>query len=136
MNPFDFDVSLRIFSYKVLPADICRRLKMAPKWLQQIGCPRTTPEGRLLGGVYDRNYCSFPIQRCCEDEVLETLLERVSITLMEHKELFIEIRKDKGRSEFFVGWYASSNNGCVFNTALLKKLTELEIDISLDVYGN
>jgi hypothetical protein len=112
---------------------------MEPKWTHQIGEPRITPDGELLGGVYDCNYCSFSLWRQNDEnvdtEVLESVLSKMTDRLIVHKDMFLRIKNGGGSVEFFVGWFAGSNNGAIFNAALLKRMGELGLDLSLDVYG-
>lgn len=134
MNPFEFIVSLRTFSIDVDTTEICARLGLTPKWMQRIGEPRINPKGLVLGGIYDRSYCSFPIPSETDEE-LDALLERVTQDLLEHRDLFLRIRAGGGRSDFFIGWYSCGNTGSTFSSSLLKRLGDLEIDLALDVYG-
>lgn len=135
MHPFRFAVSLRVFSRSVDPAaEICARLELKPKWQHKIGEPRMNPKGIPLGGVYDSSYCSFNLTRL-DDEDLHEMLDRVVDSLLQHKELFHQIRNNGGRSEFFIGWYSPGNTGDSFSYSLLSKLGDLQIDLAFDVYG-
>jgi hypothetical protein len=139
VHPFKFVVSLRIFSFDVDPVEISDNLGMEPKWMYQIGKPRATPDGKLLGGVYDCNYCSFLLWRQNDKninaKILESVLSGEIDRLLTHKDMFLRIKHGGGSAEFFIGWFAGSNNGAIFNASLLKRMGELELDLSLDVYG-
>lgn len=134
MHAFKFSVSLRVFSQVVDPSEICEQLGLEAKWKHKIGEPRTTPKGVPLDGVYDRNYCSFNLNRK-DDEELHEMLDRITNNLLQHKELFCRIRESGGRSEFFIGWYSPGNTGDTFSNELLSKISDLRIDLALDVYG-
>lgn len=135
MNTFDFDISLRTYSFDVDADEICRLLVgFEAKWIHQKGESRVSPKGQVLDGVYDQNYCLFPIQRRGQEELHE-VLERVTTSLICHKELFLRIRTGGGRSEFFIGWYSRGNTGDTFSSILLLRLGELGIELALDVYG-
>lgn len=127
-------VSLRIFSQTVAPAEICGQLGLEPERKHTIGEPRTNPKGVPLGGVYDRNYCSFDLISQADEELHE-MLERVCDGLLQHKSLFHRIEEERGRSEFFIGWFSTGNTGDTFSNALLSKLGALRIDLAFDVYG-
>ncbi|MHA6903609.1 hypothetical protein ACEQ38_23580 [Ralstonia syzygii subsp. celebesensis] len=134
MHEFKYAVSLRFFSKTVDLGDVCSQLKLSPKWLNKMGEPRVSPKGTPLGGVYDCSYCSVGLEPHEAEELHETL-ERVAVGLMQYKNVFQAIRRDGGRAEFFIGWYSTGNTGDTFDSELLKKLGELEIDLAFDVYG-
>ncbi len=135
MNVFRYSVSLRLFTQTVEPDEICALLGLEPKWKHRIGDPRVGPKGTLLGGVYKRSYCSFGLNKV-DDEELHEMLNRVVADLAQHKQLFHRIRDEGGRAEFFIGWYSSGNTGDTFDHSLLEKLSDLKIDLALDVYGD
>ncbi|AXW63938.1 hypothetical protein CJO94_19310 (plasmid) [Ralstonia solanacearum] len=134
VHEFKYAVSLRFFSKTFDLDDVCSQLNLSPKWLNKIGEPRINPKGTPLGGVYDCSYCSVILEPHEAEELHETL-ERVAVGLMQYKDLFQAIRRDGGRAEFFIGWYSTGNTGDTFDSGLLKKLGELEIDLAFDVYG-
>ena len=135
MNPFRFMVSLR-FSGKHIDCDyISQHINLKPKHKWKTGEPRKTPKGTLLEGVHERSYCTYPIEKN-EGEDLSELLDRVVDELMPHKSLFDEVRESGGEAEFFIGWFTSGNSGDIFTYDLLRKLGELSIDLSFDVYGD
>jgi hypothetical protein len=135
MNSFEFDVSLRTYSFDVEPSEICALLNRSPKRIWRIGDPRVSPSGTRLNGNYEESYCSFPITRE-GDEELEELIERLANSLIQHKDLFARIRAGGGRIDLFVGWYSVGNTGAVFSSVLMKLLSDLHIDLSLDGYGD
>ena len=134
MHAFRYQVSLRFYSQTVDPSEIGGVLGLEPKWNHKIGEPRITPKGALLGGVYDCSYCSFALTPCGNED-LHALLDRVVDGLLQHEALFHRIRDDRGRAEFFVGWYSTGNTGDTLSSLLLSKLGALGIDLALDVYG-
>ncbi|MHA6824549.1 DUF4279 domain-containing protein [Ralstonia pseudosolanacearum] len=134
MSEFDFSVSLRIFTQTVEPDEICKMLGLEPKWKHRIGEPRVNPKGQILGGVYKKSYCSFRLARV-NDEKLHEMLDRVLESLAKNKQLFHRIRDEGGQTEFFIGWYSSGNTADTFDYSLLEKISDLKIDLSLDVYG-
>ncbi len=134
MHAFRFSVSLRFFTQTVEPDEICALLGLKPKWMHRIGEPRVNPKGTLLGGVYEISYCSFRLTQV-DGEGLNDMLSRVVQSLTQHKKIFHRIRDGGGRAEFFIGWYSSGNTGDTFDHGLLEKLSDLKIDLALDVYG-
>ncbi|MDO3526763.1 DUF4279 domain-containing protein [Ralstonia pseudosolanacearum] len=134
MNAFRFSVSLRFSTKTVEPDEICSLLGLVPKWKHRIGEPRVNPKGALLGGVYESSYCSFRLTQVGDERLCE-MLNRVADNLVRNKRLFHRIRGEGGRAEFFIGWYSPGNTGDTFDHGLLEKLSELKIDLALDVYG-
>ncbi|WP_081019964.1 DUF4279 domain-containing protein [Ralstonia solanacearum] len=134
MHAFRFSVSLRFFTQTVEPDEICALLGLKSKWMHRIGEPRVNPKGTLLGGVYEISYCSFRLTQV-DGEGLNDMLSRVVQSLTQHKKIFHRIRDGGGRAEFFIGWYSSGNTGDTFDHGLLEKLSDLKIDLALDVYG-
>jgi len=135
MNPFKFLVTLRFWGKHIDCDYISKYINLTPKLNWKAGEPRKTPDGTLLEGVYERSYCTYPIGKN-DGEDLSELLERAADELMPHKSLFDEVRDSGGKAEFFIGWFTSGNSGDVFTYELLRKLGELSIDLSFDVYGD
>jgi len=134
MHAFKFEISLRFFSKVIDPAEIYTQLGLEPEWQHKIGEPRKTPKGIALKGVYDISYCSFNFDRQ-NDEELHEMLDRILNGLTPHAELFYRMRDSGGRAEFFIGWYSPGNTGDTLSFELLRKISELRIDLALDVYG-
>jgi hypothetical protein len=134
MHTFRFAASLRVYSQAITPSEISTQLSLKPKWQHTVGEPRMNPKGVPLGGTYDSSYCSFSLIHQ-GDEELHEMLDRITGELLPHKDLFCRIRNDGGRTEFFIGWYSTGNTGDTFNSTLLQKLGELQIDLAFDVYG-
>jgi hypothetical protein len=135
MNPFQFKISLRFFGSSFDPSDLSAELDMKPIHVQKMGERRKTPKGTELEGTYDASYCTFNIERH-GDEDISTTLERFSISLDRHKDLFDRIRSNGGRIELFVGWFSVGNTGGTLPFELLSKLGDLEVDLALDIYGS
>jgi hypothetical protein len=98
------------------------------------GDKRVTPKGTPLESVYSTSYCSFNLAPK-DKERLGQALDRFCNELLPHQGFFHKIRIAGGRVEFFIGWYSEGNTGEVFSSELLKKLSALEADLSLDIYG-
>jgi len=67
-------------------------------------------------------------------EDLAQAIEGLLWDLAERKRFFQELRGGGGSIEFFVGWFFDGNTGDVFRYDLLRKLANLQIDLSLDIY--
>lgn len=67
---------------------------------------------------------------------LAALLGHAIDQLAPHRRFFHKIRSQGGTIELFVGWFFDDQNaGDVFGCDLLARMTDLKIDLSLDVYG-
>jgi len=116
------------------PDEIANELGLVPKWKHVMGSQRKAPNGALLGGAYEINYCSFPLFSH-KNEELHEMLDRITDELACHHNFFSHITENKGRVEFFIGWYSNKNSGSCFSYKLLEKLGRLKINLALDVYG-
>jgi hypothetical protein len=134
MNPFRFAISLRVFSQVIDPDEIGKEIGLEAEWKHRIGDRRTTRKGAVLEGVYTIGYWTHLLTHRDEEELHE-VLDRVCDDLVQHQRLFRRIRETGGRTEFFIGWYSIGNTGDTFHSDLLRKLSELQIDLALDVYG-
>lgn len=133
MNPFSFEVSLRLFSTAISADEMCAAVDQPPAVVYVMGEPRKTPTGRLLKGKYKIHYCSFKVLEKQQSD-LPTELERICEQLENKQEFFREIRISGGRSELFVGWYSNGNTGAHLDSDLLSKLGALHLDLAVDVY--
>lgn len=136
MNPFKFDVCLRVVSYTDTPEAIIEALGMEPTFQHAKGAQRQTPKGAPLEGVYAETYCTFACPKIFPEETLPESLHRTISKLEKCSSFFDQIRSRNGRIEFFVGWYADGMSGETFSYDLLKTLGQLGVDLSLDVYGD
>lgn len=134
MNPFQFDISLRVFHPSLLPAEIWRHLELEADLENGVGQPRSTPKGQPLEGSYRLTYCLFNLSRVGEEALHETI-ERIAVQLKPKEEFLRRLRSSGGRAELFIGWYSPSNSGDILSHELLKNLGNLGIDLALDVYS-
>ncbi|MBS1993582.1 MAG: DUF4279 domain-containing protein [Cyanobacteria bacterium SZAS LIN-3] len=135
MNPFKYNLSLRVFTKTVEPADICAQLGLEPSIMRKTGERRTAPNGVPLEGVNDCSFCLFRLSQL-EDELLADMIERISSTLLPHQELFHRIGNTGGKVSFYIGWFSKGNTAEDFPSSLLKRLGALGIDLEFDIYGS
>nr|WDE41601.1 hypothetical protein [uncultured bacterium] len=138
MNPYSYNISLRICHPSIDPDEITKILSLAPtrKWLA--GENRTTPKGTLLEGYYKESYWCGPFQEYEKyDSVnfeLEECIDEFTNNFQKHSDFFNEIRSTGGSVELFVGLFIDGNSGIVFPSSLLSSLGGLCVDLSLDIY--
>lgn len=128
-----YKVSFRVRSPSMDPIEIASGLGLEPKWFHKAGAARRTPKGTRLEGVYDENYCTFPINSR-KGECLSDLLSRFARELKQRKNILNDISRSGGRCEFFIGWFSSANTGELFPCELLTVLGSLNIDLAIDIY--
>lgn len=133
MNPFKHTVSLRVEHPTVDPDQISAQLGIKPDTKWMAGSERVSPKGNLLDGKHEKSYWSCALES--DDRVgLADFLTTFTARLEAHKDFLRWIRSTGGRTEYFVGWFSNGNSGEIFSCDLLGKLSDLCIDLSLDVY--
>jgi hypothetical protein len=88
MRDFDFALGLRLRSYSIVPEVMCEQIEFEPRWIHKLGERRVTPDGRPLKGVYEINYCSFPLERK-NRESLSGMIDRICDKLGDNKDFFL-----------------------------------------------
>jgi len=139
MNPYSYNISLRLWHPSIDPSEITKQLGISPKRTWVAGERRSTPKGTLLEGNNKETYWFGPIHDesflYSEDVDLEEYLTNFTQTLQKHSNFLKEIRATGGRVEYFIGLYTDSNSGSVLPASLLLSLGELGIDLALDIYS-
>ncbi len=135
MNPFAYAYSLRLRHPSCDPSEISRALERTPRFSWKAGEPRKTPDGKALDGVNPCTYwCSE--QAHGDDGELVRALSLDLDWLEKHRDFLIQFSGSGGSVEYFVGWYTpAKNSGEMFHWSLLKRFSDLRIDLALDVYG-
>lgn len=135
MHPYRYRIALRLRHPSVTSSAICAALlPLRPTYRpQDIGAPRTAPNGRLLGGVNTETFATFLVSKG-ENDLAEALTEAAE-RMEPCRECFALWRASGGDIEFFVGWFMEGGNvGDVFEAELLAQLGRLGISLSLDLY--
>jgi hypothetical protein len=137
MKPYRYDICLRLRHPSIDPDKITRELGMPPYRCWSAGEPRTTPANTPLSGTWRETYwCSEALSNGAlpGEFDLPAAIERLLDRLQQHKEFFRGIRSEGGIVELFVGWYLPEQGGEVLGHALSRRLGDLMIDLSLDIY--
>ncbi len=133
MKNKEISISMRILHPKLSAEEITAIMKCEPDRAESVGAPRTTPKGQPLDGIYSESFWmkKFNVRKSSLRQAIEkalTLAESVpSATL--------QLTRGGGRIEFFIGWFIDKNTGDVLPFDLLKKVGDLQIDLSFDVYN-
>ena len=129
-----FSVTLRCSHPDWDPDDISSELGMEPRFSWKVGERRCTPKGQMLDGYRrDSYWCSERLTGFQEDPS-QALIEHVEA--LERKRAFIEKFIAAGGSvELFIGWLLPGwSGGEVFDSKTLKRLGDLGVDLSIDIY--
>lgn len=134
MADFDYKVSFRVTHPSRTADEISAMLELTPRHCWNVGEPRATPKGTLLGGIRDRSYCSFPMGEGEDGRVASCVADALE-ALAPHDDYLSELRKTGGTFDFFIYWEADRSAGEAFPPDLLLKLGQLGIELQLDIYG-
>ena len=130
-----YSVSFRIFHPAINPDDISAELSLIPSTQWKSGDDRRSPNGKRLPGRYKNTYWSYRLPLRVGVNLAKRL-DEFSRMLTKHESFLKRLRSTGGRSEFFVGWFVKPNSGEIFDRELLARLSRLQIDLAMDVYGS
>lgn len=134
MNTFKYAISFRIEHPGIDPREISAKLSLTPDTSWIAGSRRRSPKGERLEGNYKTTYWSYTLEHQ-PDMRLADCLEAFTTRLEPYKDFLTWIRSTGGRCEYFIGWFSGPNSGELLNYQLLSKLSRLQIDLALDIYG-
>jgi hypothetical protein len=117
------------------PETISAALGETPRFSWKAGDRRRTPTGQLLEGSNDTTYwCSGSIDGDGFD-LASTIAANLE-SLESHRSFLADFSSTGGDVEYFIGWYTDGRNtGETFDSDLLRRLADLQIDLAFDVYG-
>jgi hypothetical protein len=135
MNPFRYSISLRLRHPSMDPEAISTALGETPRFSWKAGDRRRTPAGQVLEGLNDTTYwCSESIDGD-GFELVYTIGSNLE-SLESHRSFLTDFCSTGGELEYFIGWYTDGRNtGETFDSDLLRRLADLQIDLAFDVYG-
>jgi hypothetical protein len=131
---FEYYVSFRATHPTLDPAEIAAQIGLEAKVNWVAGEPRKTPKGTSLGGTGEESYCAFHIGSS-DDGTLSECLKAAVAQLKRAAHFLRDIRATGGSLMFYVSWHTNGNTGEVFETALLKDMADLGIDLGINAYG-
>jgi hypothetical protein len=138
MNPYQYDLSLRLWHPKMNLSDSAAGLGLAPTRVWQVGTPRRDAQGTLLSGVHAGSYWTAPLlggDKMLSTRVsLEESLADVVGQLTAHRHFLISVHNSGGRCECFVGLISSGHYGIEIPAALMRGLADLGLDLGIDAY--
>jgi hypothetical protein len=117
------------------PAEITDIFGHVPSHAWQAGTQRATPAGRPLSGTRDHSYWTA---RLTDGEwpgkTLAAAIGEILDALASRREDLARLRGQGAGIELFVGWFCDGNSGAVLDCALMARMAELNLDLSLDLY--
>ena len=135
MEIFRFSANLQFRHPNLDPEEISAGLSLKPKVMWKRGQERTSPDGTKLGGVYRLTYWSA-VAKEGEDAELFKVLDSDLSHLEQRREFVNEFVSTGGTIDYFIGWFASERSGgLAIPPSLLRRLGDLQIFLSLDVYS-
>jgi hypothetical protein len=130
-----FAVSLSITHPSMDPGAISSALALMPSQQTKVGSSRVTPGGVSLKGTYLFSSWGhrFDVRDASDlSECLVPIVERLEA----HRLFFQGVVRDGGTIELFCGIFADGNWDESLHHSLLRRLSDLGIDLRLDVYPN
>jgi hypothetical protein len=116
------------------PDDISRALGVKPKVKWKAGDRRSTPTGQLLEGTNEHTYWCSEAIRGTGWELSERLTSQV-VALYTHEDFLRRFSATGGTVEYSVGCFGDRENiGITLEADLLKRLGNLDVELSLDIY--
>lgn len=128
-----FAVSLSVEHPSCDPDSISHALGLEVSRQHKVGQPRTNPKGKPLQGAYPSSYWvhEFELARPTE---LTACLAAILDRLEPHKSYLLGIVREGGATELFCGVFADGNWDECFDHTLLHRLSDMAINLRLDVY--
>lgn len=135
LKPYRFKLSLRLRHPRLEADEITKLLRMEPRTKWSVGEPRRRTDGTATEGVNDHTYWTYNVPNT-ETGLVDAL--NAHLTELESRSDFLrECVATGGEIEYFVGWFTTDvSGGDTLDWQLFKRLSELKINLALDVYGN
>ena len=135
MTGYTYSVSLRFRHPACSPDEITEALDIEPSRSWLVGAPRRTPKGSPLQGTYrDTYWYALLVEGSSEERDLPRALATILDRLGDRTAFFLDFARTGGRAELFIGWFSHGNSGDVLGRELLGRLSELKLDLALDIY--
>ncbi len=135
METFRFRLSLRLSHPSLTLGEISMGVGLPARGGWNAGEARKTPKGQPLSGFNRETYWYTEISHPEEASLTAVLAEHLS-ALELRRDFLQEFRSTGGRAEYFVGWFTTERSGGeTLPSEILRRLGELSLDLSLDVYA-
>jgi hypothetical protein len=131
-----FKVSLRICHPSMDPDRISSIMGMTPRFSWKAGDRRKSRRGTDLPGARKETYwCAELCEFSSPPRKFAAELDKVLDKLQGHRDFLLEVRKQGGRCEFFIGWFCAPMDGGLLPHTTLAGMADLGIDLALNIYA-
>ncbi len=141
MHPYEFNISFRLTHPTEDLTQIYQKLSLVsdflPRRIWKAGDERKSQQGKRLGGYYEKSYCYFDLNTGLQkstSQSLTSVIENILTRLTPFKDVLEKFCGNAGQLEFFIGLYVVENAGETLPVTLLKKLSDFQIGLALDIY--
>lgn len=139
MEPYRYCISLRITHPYIDPNEISNVLGLKAFIQWKAGDPRINLKGVELGGLRDDSFWRYhPHDKekiSSETRYLEDYLDDLTSSLSKNRDFFASIVNSGGHIEYDIGMFSEHNIGSVLPSQLLKRIADLNIGLSFDIYA-
>ncbi|QWT20461.1 DUF4279 domain-containing protein [Bacillus sp. NP157] len=131
--PMTVTVSLRATAPAGDLGSLAMALSLPASAQWQAGEARTTPRGTPLEGIRTESYIALKILPT-ERAWLSDAIGRCLDMLEPHRQRLDEFRANGVDLELFVGWFLERSGGESLRPAMMQRLADLGLSLSLDIY--
>lgn len=139
MEPYRYCISLRISHPSIDPEEISSFLGLDPILKWKVGDKRVSPTGRTLSGLRSESFWVYEphgdSKISSNTQYIEDYLIILTTQLSQHKAFLTYIAESGGSIEYFIGIFSEYSIGSTFSAKLLKQISDLNIDLSFDIYA-
>jgi hypothetical protein len=132
-NSARYKISFRITHPNIRTDEISSELGLAPRISYTVGDKKLTPKGNEVPGIRKESFWCYEL--AIGDELIEIEISNFSNKLAEKKGFLDRVSATGGRLEYFIGWFSSENSGFVLENDLLRRLSDLKINLAFDIYA-
>ena len=141
MHTYEFSLSFRLTHPSDDLIGIYQKVStlhdFTPGRIWKTGDQRSAQQGKTLEGVYKESYCYFSLVKNPQKSTVESpsqAIERALASLVPLQADLQNHARSGGELEFFLSLYIESNSGETFHPELIRKLADLKMRLSIDIY--
>jgi hypothetical protein len=127
-------ISLRIWHPSMPSEEITKAIGLSPSLHNDVGAPRTTPDGQALKGIYTSTYWLYKFSLPINTEVEDCITKALELLSLK-REFLKHIAATGGHGELFIGVFLKQNLGIELDGKLVRQVSDTALGLSFDVYG-
>ncbi len=112
---------------------VVETLQLRPKYIWKSGDDRRSSTGTRIGGKRESSYCSVEIKSAPRTPLVQKIREALAF-LAPHRRMLNRLTSTGGKVSLYVGWFCDENTGETFDNSVLRSMSELRVDLELNVY--